>query len=186
MDTKLYDLKNIIVELLYLSNYFSGINFHTWSLAIEEQFYILLALFVFVLLKLKSIDKKALVMGALIIWILTVFVGRAFEAYQYKDEITWHYLLPHYRIDGIMLGVLFSYVYSFTNYYCYIKKYRLPILILSAIAVLLPFVFEVGNYLFNSYGILAMNVGFAFFVLFAFDFNEYVFIINQKLFKVDC
>jgi len=36
---------NAIVEYLYLSNYLEGIQYHTWSLALEEQFYLLIPFF---------------------------------------------------------------------------------------------------------------------------------------------
>jgi len=167
------DLKHLVAELCYVQINFHGLNPHTWSLAIEEQFYISLAILLFITLKFKLLNKKNAIILTLTSCLLFICIYRGYKAYLYQDDIYWGFIHPYLRIDDILLGVLFSYLYYFTNFYQTIKKYLLPILIVSVIIITPPFISEIGNYLFNAYGIILMSIGFAFIVLFTFNQNWY-------------
>jgi len=51
-----YKFNQIFAEIFYVQNYLRGIFSHSWSLAVEEHFYILLILVWFFVLKFKRIE----------------------------------------------------------------------------------------------------------------------------------
>ncbi len=99
-------------ELLFVQNYFKGIWAHTWSLAVEEHFYLLLAAIVVVLVRRRKPGADPL--GA----IPVLFFAIAISCIAFR--ILTHYFNPdaafrtqfyptHLRIDSLMFGVLLSY-----------------------------------------------------------------------------
>lgn len=45
-------------ELLFVQNYFGNFYYHTWSLAVEEHFYVLLTILIFISIKFNWINSK--------------------------------------------------------------------------------------------------------------------------------
>jgi peptidoglycan/LPS O-acetylase OafA/YrhL len=106
--------KQVLGEIFFVQNYLGGIWNHTWSLAVEEHFYIGLALLVLWLLSANPSDPFRRVPLIFVI-IATVclsfrFLNLIFHP-TYSNET---YLFPtHIRIDSLMFGVLLSYLWNF-------------------------------------------------------------------------
>jgi peptidoglycan/LPS O-acetylase OafA/YrhL len=102
-------------EIVFVMNYVHGVWDHTWSLAVEEHFYIFLPLFLLALVRLSSnhdnpfgsIPLAAVVIGTLclIFRTLSVFVGR--------PNFNMAYIGSHARMDALFSGVLIGYIYHF-------------------------------------------------------------------------
>lgn len=102
-------------EIIFIMNYQHGIWDHTWSLAVEEHFYIFLPLFLFILVKrspnlenpFRSIPLAAAVVAALCLSFraASVFVGR--------PNFSMAYIASHERMDALFCGVLIGYFYHF-------------------------------------------------------------------------
>lgn len=103
---------NIIREMLFLQNYAPGLWWpYTWSLAVEEHFYIVLALAVTLIAKTWSF--KALPLGIGVTCVL-VLLGRI---------LTWilnpqvdnyvHYSPTHLRVDSLLMGYWFPTIIVF-------------------------------------------------------------------------
>ena len=102
-------------EIVFIMNYEHGVWDHTWSLAVEEHFYIFLPLFLFILVKrspnlenpFRSIPLAAAVVAALclIFRAASVFVGR--------PNFNMAYIGSHERMDALFCGVLIGYFYHF-------------------------------------------------------------------------
>lgn len=97
---------SFMCEALFVSNYFANIWGQTWSLCIEEHFYILFALGFFILSKRKAPIKY--LMWACIVTLIFPLAGRI-----YISSILPFYQKPFqtatmFRIDALAFGVLIS------------------------------------------------------------------------------
>jgi peptidoglycan/LPS O-acetylase OafA/YrhL len=111
---------SLFAEIFYFQNYVQGLWTHTWSLAVEEHFYFLIAI-VFSLAMVKNTIHnrslgKYLVAALILILILRICV----YYFIYNGERIRLY--SHHRMDSLLFGVLLSY---FNTYYPEVlKKYR--------------------------------------------------------------
>jgi peptidoglycan/LPS O-acetylase OafA/YrhL len=102
---------NVCSELLFIQNYFPGLWNHTWSLAVEEHFYLLLAAIVaFLVYRRKSgadpLDSIPLLFFATAVICFTLRV----LTNHYSPYLHETHLFPtHLRIDSLMFGVFLSY-----------------------------------------------------------------------------
>jgi peptidoglycan/LPS O-acetylase OafA/YrhL len=149
-------------DLLYFSSYSPGIWGHTWSLAIEEHFYFLLAIVVFLLSKIKRDNPyrtiPAIFVGVAIICIL--FRTQAANTYQSFDP--WkHYTPTHLRLDALLFGAVISYYYHFHNdpFMCTLKKYRFLFLVSGVILLLPPFFIERNERVIYTIGYTILYLG---------------------------
>lgn len=106
----------IIYELLFIQNYFPGIWLYTWSLAVEEHFYLGLSL-IFKFLKILSL-KQCL---KLVPWLCLATCAFTLHFRSERINQADHYFyfmyafLTHLRIDSLCFGVIISYLANFRN-----------------------------------------------------------------------
>lgn len=156
-----YGWKNILSEVLFMQSYFNGCFMHTWSLAIEEHFYILLSVLVLILVRKKWIGIPKIIIPVLTAAILLVFIMRFQYVASRINESSVHFFQTHLRMDGLLIGVLISYLYHFTdNFKRYINKTLIPLLMLSAAMISLPFIFTAGTFFMLTSGLTLMQCGF--------------------------
>lgn len=156
----IFPFKDILVELLYLQSYFSHIWAHTWSLAVEEHFYLGLALLSYIAYKTKALTKKQLVVGTLIFMLVASFFMRVYVSYPHRMEPFFAFMQTHLRSDGILFGVLASYLYHFTGFYQKFQKRNWLWLILGIALTIPGFVSHGGSYFMNTWGLTSVNFGF--------------------------
>jgi peptidoglycan/LPS O-acetylase OafA/YrhL len=105
----------LVREVFFFQNYAPGYWNHTWSLAVEEHFYILLPLILLFMVKrngggnpFSRIPLLVLAMAALSLTLrcLTCYLQ---PSYGYHT----HAFPTHLRIDGLFIGVLIAYYYHF-------------------------------------------------------------------------
>ncbi len=165
----------LLGEIFYLQSYLPHIWTHTWSLAVEEHFYLSIALLSFIAYKTKSLDKKTIVISSLIALLIFSFFLRYSTSYQHRNEPFYSFLQTHLRSDGILVGILIAYLYHFTSFFTFFSKWRW-IFLGASIALMLPgFFYEAGGYFMNTAGLSLVNVGFGLLTLFSltnFDLNS--------------
>lgn len=100
----------VLSEALFYQNYVPGLWNHTWSLGVEEQFYIFVALTLSCLAKVKWVSLFPIVCSVFLIVcpiLRTVYaIGHEFS---YIPSLT----ATHFRIDSLLLGSLLSYLNTF-------------------------------------------------------------------------
>lgn len=141
-------------ELLFVQNY-GGLWGHTWSLAVEEHFYFLLAFGMFVLTRRRSTQPFALIPVAFFTVALLCMVLRI----MFSEHYHAHLIFSDLRLDGLLFGVFLSYLFHHhqKNFVTAAKRFRV---LLAGIGVLLfvpaffvpwdstPFIYTYGLTLF--------------------------------------
>ncbi|HLF18673.1 MAG TPA: acyltransferase [Candidatus Omnitrophota bacterium] len=156
--------RQILGELFYIQNYIGSLWGHTWSLAVEEHFYLLLGLLVLVYTKTNK--TNALLPLVQLYFILAVFVLglRVITSLYVPRFFVWFHLYPtHLRIDALFFGVLLSYLHHFhyQRFKELILKYRYGLLLLSVICILPMLIKSISTSRFlQSFGLTMLYVGF--------------------------
>lgn len=87
----------------------------SWSLSVEEWFYLLIPLFIFILIIFFKISIRLSLVIVVVLVLLSVTIMR-YQLYITKDSLSFHHKV-FFRLDSIMYGVLGSYVHFYYNKY---------------------------------------------------------------------
>ena len=157
-------IHSTISELLFLQNYFPGFWHHTWSLAVEIHFYLILVLgcrFCIYLKKNSEDPFRNLPVIFLSIALLS-FIFRM-QAIKIQPYTFYQNLFPtHLRMDSLMFGVLLSWLWNFRNLGSYIQNRSVRIyLVISGFIFILPaFIFKIeANPWISVYGVILFYLG---------------------------
>lgn len=124
------DTRRALGELLFVQNYLGGLWNHTWSLAVEEHFYIGLALCV-------AFSKKFKLVPSLFLFVAAACLAQRFW---FARTHGVNLFLTNFRIDSLLFGVLISYYWHFKG--LRLTRYRWPLLIGGTLALVPFFLFD--------------------------------------------
>lgn len=133
---------NLLGELLFLQNYIGKMWGHTWSLAVEEHFYLLLGLYVYFLSRRKNGDSHDLFRSIVTLFAVVALgclVLRFATCIWIKPITSEAHMFPtHLRIDSLLFGVLLSYFYNMHHERMkqWVRKWRWMLILLSPPLVL--------------------------------------------------
>jgi peptidoglycan/LPS O-acetylase OafA/YrhL len=159
--------RNVWGELLFVQNYVGALWNHTWSLAVEEHFY--LAIGVFVALCSRADRVRSVVPAFFLIAVTSLFtrVWLYDRGLALPSELQFQ---THTRADALMFGVLLSYAYHFhrAGLQAVVSRYAVGILVLS-LGLLAPlFLIDIERGRFGvTYGLTLTYLGFGGIVLLA-------------------
>lgn len=147
--------REVLHEVFFVQNYTSALWNHTWSLAIEEHFYIGLSIIAFLLVRisknLKTIPNICLSVMALSL------VLRAYGATTGNFDLK----PTHLRVDALSFGVLLSYYYHFhlEALQAFFRKKGLDVLAIGLVTIGL--VWDVhSNWFAYTLGLTCLYLGF--------------------------
>lgn len=139
-------------ELLFLQNYRSAAWPHTWSLAVEEHFYLLLVIFLFWLSTRKQEKNPFTIIPmafmSLAIVCLTLRVLTAIHLGKTgalaNHGVSRYFCATHLRIDSLFFGVLLSYFYHYNNraFLERIVRWRVWLIALGILFLAPAFIFQ--------------------------------------------
>ena len=154
-------------ELVFVQNYLPGLWPHTWSLAVEEHFYLLLPALLLVLLRLSrakgnTTDPYSRIPAVFLGVALTCLALRLTMAFTTPYQHATHLFPTHLRIDSLLLGVVLSYFRHYRTdwFFATSKRFR-SAMIAGGIACFVPaFVFQLETTpLIPSGGVALFAVG---------------------------
>lgn len=162
-------LRALACEALFVANYGPSLWNHTWSLGVEEHFYLLVGLTLWGLTRRKGVDPfrplvplaAALAVGLLGLRIATVLLV---QPYDHKT----HLFPTHLRIDSLTFGVLLSYLHHFhrERLAAFLAKRRRAVVAVSALLVLpAAFLTIETSAVMETVGLTSLYLGFGGFVL---------------------
>jgi peptidoglycan/LPS O-acetylase OafA/YrhL len=153
-------------ELFFLMDYKQGVWDHTWTLAVEEQFYIFLPIFLLVILRVsaKRENPFRLIPWAALSIALFCVISRAASIYIGKPSFQVAYIAFHNRMDALFFGVLIGYLYHFRP--SILEKLMCPtsnrVVMAATSAVLLSFAYfyDRDDKFFATFGYSFIYLGF--------------------------
>lgn len=191
----------IASEAFFVQNYGEPIFIHTWTLAVEEHFYILLGICVLALCKyakntsdtFKSIPKLCLLIA-----ISALFIRLILAYYQPYDPLqqlhdqqldiigsVWqksylhkwsqiHLYATHIRLDSLMFGVFIAYLYYFKSRQLSIfMRNNLWIVFIVSCLLISPCIFLKGDNPFvYTFGFSMLYLGFGGLLLFSLSWDK--------------
>jgi peptidoglycan/LPS O-acetylase OafA/YrhL len=109
-------LRGMLSETFFAQSYVRGLWDHTWSLAVEEHFYILLPFILLATLRMlgRPSDPFRPILPITFLVATACLIARVLT-WRYGGEYSyWKHQFPtHLRIDSLLFGVAISYVYHF-------------------------------------------------------------------------
>ncbi|MBK8870123.1 MAG: acyltransferase [Elusimicrobia bacterium] len=169
--------KHTIIELLFLQNYLPGQWDHTWSLAVEEHFYLLLGLLIFLLSRAKNrFINLSWFIPITVVLCFSLLFARGIKTCILSGLPDRLYMKTHFRIDGLFFGALMSYFYHFKfgSMERLVKKHHRYLWVMVLFLLSPPFYGRIENGRFvNSIGFTLIYVGFGLLLaIFLFPLEE--------------
>ena len=175
MQGRMPPAETLLGEILFVQNYLGGVWNHTWSLAVEEHFYLGLAL-LFALLSPKpncqttAIPSSKPKAAEQLKWIPRVFVLlaslclilRCLTWYGLPDyQLATHLFPSHLRIDSLFFGVLIAYGCEFHQLEKKLAAISTRQITLSGMLLLSPaFLFSIEAHpAMAAFGVIAFYLG---------------------------
>jgi len=152
-------LDQAVPNLFFVQNYVRLETrwFASWSLAIEEHFYLLLPLLI---VGLAAAGRRTAIVHAGVGVALLVLACRCLARPEAREVLV--YIQTHYRADGLCLGVLLGYLdtYHRERFMALARRHWLPVILVPA-AFALPFYFPWGAGVVETWGLTVMSLCFA-------------------------
>jgi peptidoglycan/LPS O-acetylase OafA/YrhL len=156
----------LIGEMLLTQNYIGSIWGHTWSLAVEEHFYIFLPIVLLMMMKRRKGEADPfrmipwLFLGiaslCLLLRILNSLPEREFSHRAFFQP-------SHLRIDSLLCGVFLSYLHNFRPEIlrrAMSDPWRLPISVVSVLGLIPAFVLPIENPIVYTIGFTLVYISF--------------------------
>jgi peptidoglycan/LPS O-acetylase OafA/YrhL len=161
-----------LCELAFIQNYGRALWNHTWSLAVEEHFYISLVLFLILLTRFNrgSLAVFESVPAVAVGVLALVFVSRTFVAFRYPWDFKATVFPTHLRVDSLAFGVLLSWFYWFRGNELagFVRRRQWQLLCGGSLLLLPPFILPLeGSRVMSSVGFVGTYLGAGMILLFA-------------------
>lgn len=134
------DLLSVVSEIFFFQNYAPHLWKHTWYLAVDQHFYLILLPLCLIFLmkngKIKSDPFRPLVKIFIFISI-SMNILRVLANIYTPYEHTTHFQVTHLRLDSLAFGVLLAYLYNFhyEKFSQFIKSHFYPLLLIGIILI---------------------------------------------------
>jgi peptidoglycan/LPS O-acetylase OafA/YrhL len=163
-----YNLKGISLpeskiwaEVLFIQNLREGVMAISWSLGVEEQFYLFLAFSFGLIIVLRKFHR----IPVFCFFIMIACVGLRLLNFEINKEFSLitHHFPTWFRMDALMAGVLIAWAYYFgrEKFTSFIIKNNIWLLIAALILLLPACLFTISGYGMNIFGLTCTYAGYA-------------------------
>jgi peptidoglycan/LPS O-acetylase OafA/YrhL len=151
----------IASEAFFLQSYLPGMWKHTWSLAVEEHFYLFLAMLLWGLSRLRPRSRNPFTALPFIFIALAIsaMALRLTNASLREFQFETHLFPSHLRVDSLFFGVLLGYAYHFRRGWLETLPFH-RIRALSCACLLPCLLLPVGHPFMNTVGLTLLYAGF--------------------------
>jgi len=169
-----YSTNSIIPNLLHVQNYTIAPRTHTWSLAVEEHFYLALPFLLALIAGRRAWKGREL---GYLPWIAGAIAGtclllRFRESFHHPWAVNTHFFPSHLRIDSLFFGVLIAYFYHYrAETLSRLAQHRRAILIAGLILILPTAVLDYRGRFMSVMGLTLVYVGYGC-ILFAVVYTQ--------------
>lgn len=153
-------------EAVFLQNYAALIGgriwYHTWSLAVEEHFYVLLPGVLVLMTRVRPLTLRVVLAmcGTVALGCATLRAANCVG----DPTVTFasHYEATHLRMDSLFFGVVLGYLDQYHRKAVAegVRRHRQALALVATVLVAPPFVLAVENPWMNVVGVSALYVGF--------------------------
>jgi peptidoglycan/LPS O-acetylase OafA/YrhL len=155
-------VKAVVVQALMVQNYFppAWVWGHTWSLAVEEHFYVLLGVALVVFARRGGPDPFSALPRWFGVVAVTAFSLRTATVYFSPADLNAQTFPTHARLDSLAFGVLLSYYQHFRpSAFARLRARRAPLLVLALVCLAPAAVLDRGPFM-SSAGLTLLYVGY--------------------------
>jgi peptidoglycan/LPS O-acetylase OafA/YrhL len=127
----------LLPHMTHLQNYHGPIWLHTWSLAVEEHFYLLFPLLLFLYARRRHAPPPAWLVGSFTLAALAVCTYVRVKAHPALPIDYTRVLFPtHLRIDGLLFGTSLAYLYHVkADWFARLRSLRIALLLFGLAAL---------------------------------------------------
>lgn len=155
------NIKDLLGEVFFLQNYVGHMWSHTWSLAVEEHFYLFLTLIIYITSRRKLTGNSNLF---LFIFLFIAFSCLFLRIYSTQLEFKLSNMFySHNRFDSLFFGVFLSHWYHFKpeQLQSFVEKYKSKLFLFFVLCFLLtPIHKAITSTLLPTIGLTSIYLGF--------------------------
>ena len=165
--------KSILPDLFFLQNYLPSYWIHTWSLAVEEQFYLTLPILLICLSRRTDGPVFSSVPIIFICIAVTCFLLRVLTITLVPYSDLTHLFPFHLRVDSLFFGVLIAYFYNYhwLKFNEIAKRFRYPLLSAGVVLIAPVFFLEHGTRFIYTIGLTLVYLGSGLILMAVIDSN---------------
>jgi len=146
---------NYVAEVFFIQNYFPGVWFHTWSLAVEEHFYFTLVIIASLLIVCKvRFNLRSMIIACIILSLF--FLGFRMASWLERPGLFGtHFVATHLRMDSLLGGVLLAALHRYRPepFLQFFRNHRW-LLVFCIVLLLLPTLLEpFGSFIMITFGL---------------------------------
>ncbi len=159
----------VAAEILFLQNYFRPVWTHTWSLAVEEHFYLLLPLLLLLMLRRRSTGSPFATLPHIVISVAGITLGLRVINTLVRSAHTFgtHHFPTHLRLDALLCGVLLAYWYHFhwAALLAFCTRWRTPLVAAVPLLIIPCTLYWPDHRFVHTIGFTLLTLGFSSLVL---------------------
>lgn len=150
----------IISEVFYLQSYIDGMWMHTWSLSVEEHFYLIMAMVLAIWQRRGFPMNVSRTMLLLVMSLCLLIALRFVYCWPHRGENWFAFSATHMRADGIWIGIILAYAYHFGSLQAWLNTKRWLFALVFVIALATLYFFSAGSHAMNTWGMTVVCLGY--------------------------